>query len=128
MNERANGPAAQHINLRDILTDAIRYWEWRRLIYNAALAAVVLVVFALHRSLTWTALTVENGLAVFIQAVLANVAYCAAYPADIIIQFSSFRESWRKRRWLLLLVGTLFAGAIAYFMSLGIFDSTALAQ
>jgi hypothetical protein len=30
-------------NLRESVTDAIRFWEPRRLIYNAVLAAIVLI-------------------------------------------------------------------------------------
>jgi len=34
--------AAGLADLREIITDALRYWELRRLIYNALLAAIVI--------------------------------------------------------------------------------------
>ena len=100
---------------REVFTDAIRYWEVRRLGYNAILAAVVLgwVLFTWPRfrgAFTWGAL-----LALFVLAVLANVCYCAAYMVDVSVQYSAFRDSWRRRRWALWLLGTAFAGVIAFY-------------
>ena len=100
---------------RDLLSDAIRYWEPRRIAYNGFLALIVLglVVF------TWphfqSAFTAQSILALFVLAVLANVCYCAAYIADVPMQYSSFRDLWRRRRWMLFCVGALFAGAIAFY-------------
>ena len=55
-------------------------------------------------------------------AVLANVAYCAAYVVDIFAQVSGYRELWQKYRWLLFVVGLLFAGVITRFWSLAFFN------
>ncbi len=44
-------------------------------------------------------------------AAVANVLYCAAYPADILFQISEFQPVWKRRRWLLLAAGTVFAAA-----------------
>ena len=65
------------------MSDAIRYWELRRIAYNAILAAVVLIYFALDYPASKAALTVDRALVIFMLAVLANVAYCAAYIPDI---------------------------------------------
>jgi len=35
-------------DIRDAVSDAIRYWEPRRLVYNAALALIVLAYFAAY--------------------------------------------------------------------------------
>jgi hypothetical protein len=51
----------------------------------------------------------------FVLAVLANVCYCAAYAADIPMQYSAFRGVWRRRRWALWCVGALFAGVITFY-------------
>lgn len=101
--------------LREVLTDAIRYWEARRLGYNAFLAAIVLgwvlLTWPRFRSaFTWSAL-----LALFVLAVLANVCYCAAYLVDVPVQYSAFRDSWRRRRSVLWLIGVIFAGVIAFY-------------
>ena len=70
--------------LRESLTDAIRYWEPRRILYNAVLAATVLTYFGLNYPASKESLLSVNGaLFIFILAVLANVAYCSAYLADI---------------------------------------------
>jgi hypothetical protein len=58
----------------------------------------------------------------FVFAVLGNVAFCAAYPADLFVQASGFRDTWRRVRWVLLLVGVLFASVLAHFISRGIFS------
>jgi hypothetical protein len=65
--------------LREIFTDALRYWERRRIGYNIVLALIGLgwVVFTwphFRSAFTWGSL-----LALFVLAVLANACYCAAY-------------------------------------------------
>ena len=101
--------------LREVLTDAIRYWEPRRIGYNLVLALIVLGWVAF----TWPhfrgALAWSSILALFVLAVLANVCYCAAYLVDVPVQYSAFRDSWRRRRWLLWLIGVLFAGILAFY-------------
>jgi hypothetical protein len=55
--------------LRDYFTDAIRFWEPRRLIYNAALAVIVVAYFVTGYPLSKTALTVDFALGLFLLAV-----------------------------------------------------------
>lgn len=100
---------------REVLTDALRYWEPRRIGYNAALAAIVAgwVAFTwphFRGAVAWNAL-----LALFVLAVLANVCYCAAYVVDVPLQYSDFRDLWRRRRWILWVLGVVFAATIAYY-------------
>lgn len=102
---------------RDILTDAIRYWERRRILYNLILSAVVAAFFLLQLPGSRSALSFELVQRLFILAVLANVAYCAAYPVDFVAQFSGFQATWRRNRWVLFAVGALFAGTIARFIA-----------
>jgi len=54
-------------------------------------------------------------------AVLANVAYCAAYVVDVFVQMSGFREQWRAYRWMLFFIGMSFAAILARFWALGMF-------
>jgi hypothetical protein len=82
---------------------------------------VVLVCFGIQWPGAWRALTLSTLLIVFINAVLANVAYCAAYPLDVVLQYWSFRHGWRRRRWYLLVIGTLFACAIAFLVATSLF-------
>ena len=94
---------------RSLLADSIRFWEWRRLFYNLALAAVVL----LWITLTWPyfrpAFTLLALFQLFVLALIANVLYCAAYLIDLPMQVSSFGSFWKRRRWTLWVLGTLFA-------------------
>ena len=101
--------------LREILGDAIRYWEPRRIAYNVVLAVVVVAWLAL----TWPHFrgAMHPGALVFLAvfAMLANICYCAAYMADIPIQCTLFRVAWRRRRWGLWLAGMLFATLLANY-------------
>jgi hypothetical protein len=101
--------------LREIVTDAIGYWERRRIQYNFILAAVVV----LWLMLTWPhfkqALTLQTLFFLFVVATLANVCYCAAYPADVPMQYSLFQTVWRRWRWGLWMLGMIFAVVIANY-------------
>jgi len=99
--------------LRGILDDAIRFWELRRVPYNLILAAVVIVWLVANRAHFHEALLWPAILALFVMAALANVLYSVAYCLDVFIQYSSFRNLWRRRRWMLWLAGTLLAVALA---------------
>lgn len=101
--------------VREVLTDALRYWEPLRIAYNAVLVLVVLgsVIQAWSRSRPVVSL--QGLLFLFVLAVLANVCYTAAYVVDVPVQLSGFRDSWKKWRWLLWIVGTLFAVVLAFY-------------
>src|SRR5215813_9946531 len=101
--------------MRQALTEAIRCWEWRRLLYNAVLFGVVAVMFVLSPPQAKSHFDANLLLALIVLAVLANVAYCAAYLVDVPVQLSGFKEEWLRRRWVLLAIGCLFAGILAYF-------------
>jgi len=94
---------------RKRLTDAIRFWEPRRVVYNLVLTTVVVVWLVA----TWphfrVALTLSSLLIFAVLALLANVCYCAVYLVDIPMQRSTLSGIWVPRRWVLWLVGTLFA-------------------
>ena len=107
---------------RESVTSAIGYWERRRVIYNAVLAAIVLVYFGIHYPASKAELSVDSALIVFLSAVLANVAYCSVYLVDIFAQSSGYREQWQQRRWILFLIGMLFAAIITRFFAMGIFQ------
>ena len=102
-------------------TEAIRYWEPRRAIYNVLLAAVVCFYFVVGLPISKHLLTADSALIMFLLAVVANVAYCAAYLVDIFVQMSGFRDAWRKARWILFVVGLAFAAILTRFVSMGFF-------
>ncbi|GAA0720851.1 hypothetical protein [Dokdonella soli] len=103
------------VSFREIWSDAIHYWEWLRIAYNLALALVVVGCFARKWPYFRGQFNLEHVLALLVLAVLANICYCAAYLADIPIQYSSYRATWRGGRWIAWLAGTLFAVALAYY-------------
>ena len=106
---------------RQALTDGIRYWEPRRIVYNFVLAAVV----AVHALRAWMGsgltVTIDTVLVLFLFWVLANVAYCAAYVIEIPAQLSGFKAEWLKLRIAAFVVGLIFAAILAHYFSQGIF-------
>lgn len=109
------------VSLRAILTDAIRYWERGRIIYNIVLAGVTIMIFAVGWAEGQAILSFAVIPSLIILAVLANVAYCAAYAVDIIVQHSEFRTPWLRYRWILFVIGLLFAAMLAYLFASGLF-------
>ena len=109
---------------REVVTNALRYWEPHRIVYNMVLAAVVLAHFAAAWPASQAAVSLNGLLLLFILVVLANVAYCAAYLGDVFVQLSGFDQAWYRWRWLLFVVGTLFAAVITRFFSLGFFSAS----
>lgn len=109
------------MNARAALSDAIGYWERRRIVYNAVLLVIVAAIFTMNWPGSRVNLGVNTLLMLFLLAVLANVAYCAAYVVDVAAQLSAFRDAWLRIRWLLVVIGTAFAGVLAYFFSSGFF-------
>src|SRR5437016_14588202 len=64
-------------SLRDCATDAIRFWEPRRVLYNLVLATIVGTYFGIAYPISRTMLTLDFCLGLFLLAVVANEAYCA---------------------------------------------------
>jgi len=108
-------------DLREYATDAIKFWEPWRMLYNLALAAIVIIYFAIGYPSSKARLSIDFCLGLFVLAVLANVLYCTAYIVDIFAQASGFREAWRIYRKLLFVIGTLFAAIITRFIAMGMF-------
>src|SRR5262249_51758282 len=103
----------------ELASDAIRYWEPRRLIYNGVLFAVVCVEYFVSLPASNALLTHDSLFVCFILAVFANVAYCAAYGVDLFVQFAGLRAMWARSRWAILLVGIAFASVITHFFMQG---------
>jgi hypothetical protein len=108
-------------SIRDMATDALRYWESHRLVYNAVLAIVVIGYFFAGWPESKSAMTLDSVLHLFLLAVFANVVYCAAYVADGFVQLSGFRGEWGRLRWVLFLLGTMVASVITRFVVMAFF-------
>jgi hypothetical protein len=109
-------------SIRANFTDAIKFWEPRRVIYNLVLATVVIAYFVAWYPASKSVLSIDFCLGLFLLAVVANVAYCAAYLADIFVQASGFKDVWQKARWVLFGIGTVFAAVITRFIAMGMFN------
>jgi hypothetical protein len=107
--------------IRESVTDAIRYWELLRIVYNVVLGVIVVVYVRGLPSSKGMLGSFNFLLVLFVLAVLANVAYCAAYLVDVFAQGSSFRENWQSNRWILFLIGTIFAAILTRFISMAFF-------
>src|SRR6266852_3518066 len=93
---------------RGFLTDAVRFWEPRRLTYNLVLAVVVVIWLVASWPHFRPAFTLHSLLLLSILALLANVCYCAAYLVDIPMQSLS-ADALKRLRWVLWVIGPLFA-------------------
>ena len=111
------------VTAREALSQAIGYWEPRRLLFNAILLIEVAGIFILNLPGSRARLNVDLVLLLFVLAVLANVAYCASYLVDVVAQLSAFRTTWLRYRWALFLIGVAFAGTLTYFFSSGLLFS-----
>ena len=89
--------------------ETARFWEPRRLWYNAILSIVVLLWLVF----TWPhfrpALTLEALGKMLVLGLLANVCYCAAYPVDWVVQAASSDKVRGRFRWAIWILGMLLA-------------------
>jgi len=113
------------VQWREFLSNAIRYWEPRRILYNLVLAAIVVVHFVQGLPFSRSTLHFNALLLLFLLAVLANIAYCAVYLPDVFAQMSGLRDTWLRFRWVVFAIGLAFAGVLTHFFSLGMFDHNA---
>jgi hypothetical protein len=108
--------------LREYASDAIRHWEPRRIVYNVLLASIVIFYHFRYSRISVLEYPFDGYLFLILLAVLANVAYCAAYPVDMFAQASGFRDVWRRNRRFLFAIGLTFAGILTRFMALAMFE------
>ena len=83
-------------SFRESVSIAIKFWEPLRLAYNTVLAAIVLTYFGINYPASKSIVSIDSVLVLFLLAVLANVAYCAAYPVDIFVLSSNYGDKWRE--------------------------------
>ena len=102
-------------NFRELLSTSARFWEPRRILYNLILFGVCVVWLVASWPHFRPALHLSNLLPMIVLALFANLCYSAAYLVDITLLNSDFRSAWLSRRWILWLVGTLFAILLANY-------------
>jgi hypothetical protein len=122
MSDTGSGvPTGLGTRVREAVSDAIGYWEPRRIVYNAVLTLIVVGYFAVNSPHSRAVVSFEGVLVVFVLAVLANICYCAAYLGDVFVQISGFRDAWQKWRWILFVIGTAFAAIITRWVAITFF-------
>lgn len=122
MTETTNGPfAAPSSELKKIASEAIRFWEKMRAAYCGVLVGVVLYNFVKALPASKAILDLDHILVLFLQAVLANVLYSLAYIVDVFVQYSAYRQTWKRMRWILFLIGTVFAAILTRFITMSMF-------
>jgi hypothetical protein len=109
--------------MRSALSDAVRFWEKKRIIYNIGLLLIVVGYFIHYMLQSAAVISFDSVLMLFILAVLANVVYSSAYIVDVFLQLTEFAAVWRKRRWILFIIGFIFAAIITRFIAMDIFVS-----
>ena len=121
MSSASQSGGGARAGFRELASEALRYWEPRRWLYNLALFAVVLAHFIASWPDSKSLLSRDSLLALFLLAVLANVAYCAAYAVDLFVQFSDMRAGWARWRWLVLVTGIAFGAVVTHFVTMDMF-------
>lgn len=86
----------EQIKFRAALTEAIKFWEPARLIYNFGLSAIVL--FYIEKAELWSVLASSEFIAnCVILAILANIAYTMAYFPDLALRYSLLDKSTKRK-------------------------------
>ena len=108
-------PSQNNGGFRELLSTSARFWEPRRILYNLILLGVCVVWVVASWPHFRPALHLATLLPMTALALFANFCYSAAYLVDIPLLESKLRTVWLSRRWILWLVGTLFAILLANY-------------
>jgi hypothetical protein len=96
-------------SFKESLSNAVRFWEPRRILYNLVLALFVILWIVR----TWPhfrpVMRLINLARLAILAILANVCYSSAYLLDFPLQHSTESSARSKWRWGLWTAGMLLA-------------------
>ena len=105
MNEANPTGSEKRVDLKN----AARFWERQRVWYNA----VLLLTVVLWVGFTWPHFRPAMNLGALgkmtVLALLANLCYCAGYAMEGFIQPLVQQAYWRRLRWVVWVVGMLFA-------------------
>jgi Mn2+/Fe2+ NRAMP family transporter len=105
------------VTFREALSNALGYWERRRLVYNAVLFGVALVLFLLGQPETRTFLNVTGLLLFLVLVMAANLLYSVAYLPDLALQLSSYRNQWLRWRKFLFWFGLCFGALLTFWVT-----------
>ena len=107
---------------------AVRYWERRRLIYNAALASPALLGYMLTAAIAYAGdphPTLYRFMLVWfsLSAIGANICYSFAYALEFL-----FGSDEPNSRWLRFGRTTAFVGGLLFAMALALFGGRNIAM
>ena len=105
--------------VKEITTNAIKYWEKYRVLYNLILIIPAYLGYSFADGFPMPDSPEKaSGTKILLDLVIlcigANFCYTFAYIPDFFVQMSDFKEGWRKNRILLFAFGTLFASYLAF--------------
>ncbi|MDG1896859.1 MAG: hypothetical protein P8J37_18290 [Fuerstiella sp.] len=106
------------VNIQSHVSEAISYWERKRIVYNIVLACLVLTCWGEDMLLGGPAQSLGNGIVLLTLAGIANVLYCFAYPVDFAFQITPLKAVWQRHRLMLFTSGLLLASALALWVML----------
>ena len=109
--------------MRELITNAIQYWERKRILYNVILIILVISLYIHNLPSSRQAISIDLILNLFVFTVMANIVYCSAYVVDLLAQFSDFQSKWIQYRWALFTIGVMFASTLARFIAIGLFTT-----
>lgn len=101
-----------------IMTDAVFYWERKRIVYNLILAILALACWGQDIFGGGLQHMVGGLIVLLVFAMIANFLFSLAYAVDIAFQVTPLRERWRRVRWMLFLSGTAIASTLALWVML----------
>jgi hypothetical protein len=97
--------SAERGGLKELLEDAVGYWERRRIMFNVTIAAVVLAWLIFTWPRFREALSVSSLTFVVVLGVATNVLYSLLYLVDLPMQRTPCASAWRRSRrgvWLVV--------------------------
>jgi hypothetical protein len=106
------------MDIKPHITDAVSYWERKRITYNGVLALLVISCWGEDILAGTPAHWLGAGIVLLVLAGIANVLYCAAYAVDLAFQMTPLKAVWQQRRWLLFTSGLLLASTLALWIML----------
>lgn len=106
------------MEFKSLFTNAVSYWERKRIIYNGVLALLVLVCWGADILSGGPRQWLGAAIVLLMFAGVANALYCFAYPVDLAFQMTPLKGSWKRFRWLLFAAGVILASILALWIML----------